>query len=75
MNNNESSWLDDVNKLQHEMGPSSYQKFKMVGYPLRDKVDYADRGFRPFRKMSALKNFTIFSFHALLICKFSYIMS
>ena len=53
-----SSWLDDVNKLQHEMGPSSYQNFEMVGHPLREKGDYADWGFRPVQKMSALKNFT-----------------
>ena len=59
-----SSWLDDVNKLQHEMGPSTCQNFKMVGRPLRDKGDYADWGFRPFRKMSALKNFTFFSLHS-----------
>ena len=70
-----SSWLDDVNKLQHEMGPSSCQNFEMVGHPLRDKEDYADWGFRPFPKMSTLTNFTFFSFQALFICKFSYIMS
>ena len=59
------SWLDDVNKLQHEMRPSSCQNFEMAEHPLRDKGDYAVWGFRPFRKMSALENFTFFSFHAL----------
>ena len=62
-----SSWLDDGNKLQHEMGPSSYQNFEMVGHPLRDKGDYADWGFRPVQKMSALKNFTFFSWHSLIL--------